>query len=246
MRWQSFRSLSSGWLFSGVGKPHRHARRLWRRRDEVIVSQQTSLDKAMTVDHTPRVLFVDLDHTLVANDVLWLMTTLMIRSNPRILLHLLKGLLSGRGAMKRQLARHITPVPAQLPFREDVLRLVQQEKNNGRTVVLATATDMLWARVIARYVGLFDDVLASCDKHNLKGIAKLKAIQGYCRAHDFDSFDYVGDSMADLPIWQCATKRYAIAPSQRVLSALAASGIRAQIIGVCPSRLQRLARLIGR
>jgi len=53
-------------------------------------------------------------------------------------------------------------------------------------------------------VGLFDDVLASNGHVNLKGARKLEAIQAYCRQHGFFSFDYIGDSVCDIPIWEAA------------------------------------------
>ena len=45
------------------------------------------------------------------------------------------------------------------------------------------------------------------DRHNLKGEAKLIAIQAYCRKKGLDSFAYVGDSVADIPIWTESVRR---------------------------------------
>ena len=43
--------------------------------------------------------------------------------------------------------------------------------------MLATATDQRWADAVAMHLDLFDDVLASDGKTNVKGEAKLAAIE---------------------------------------------------------------------
>jgi phosphoserine phosphatase len=60
-------------------------------------------------------------------------------------------------------------------------------------------------------------VLSSTPKLNLKGLRKLSAIQEYCRLHDIVSFGYVGDSAADLPIWQAADELFIVAPRRALL-----------------------------
>jgi 4-hydroxybenzoate polyprenyltransferase len=66
-------------------------------------------------------------------------------------------------------------------------------------------------------LGLFDGILASDGVRNLKGAAKLAAIQAYCREHGYAEFDYLGDSRADLPIWREARGACLVAPSHRLL-----------------------------
>ena len=66
-------------------------------------------------------------------------------------------------------------------------------------------------------MGVFDGILASDGARNLKGTAKLAAIQAYCREHGYAEFDYLGDSHVDLPIWREARGVYLVAPSGRLL-----------------------------
>ncbi len=112
------------------------------------------------------------------------------------------------------------PEPAQLPFREDVIQFILEARARGRRVVLATASDAVWADAIARHVGCFDDVLASDGQRNLKGVGKLEAIQAYCQEHGLAAFAYIGDAMADLPIWQQASQVYVVSPSPKLLAVL--------------------------
>ncbi len=94
---------------------------------------------------------------------------------------------------------------------------VTEQRSLGRKIILATATDAAWAECIANELGAFDDILASDGTRNLKGAAKLAAIQEYCRQHGYSEFDYLGDSHADLPIWRAARGAYLAAPSAGLL-----------------------------
>ena len=129
-------------------------------------------------------------------------------------------LLRGRAVLKRALAERIQLDASKLPYRQEVVDLIRQQKGHGCQIVLATANDLLWARPIANHLGLFDDVLASDGQNNLKGEAKLIAIQAYCRKKGFDSFAYMGDSLADIPIWTESAQAYVVAPSRTLLRRL--------------------------
>ena len=80
-------------------------------------------------------------------------------------------------------------------------------------MILATATDQIWADGIAEQSRLFDAVLASDGKTNLKGRRKLAAIREYCNDHSYASFSYAGDSTNDLPIWEAANVAYVVSPT---------------------------------
>jgi phosphoserine phosphatase len=177
------------------------------------------------------VLFVDLDGTLVATDILREVLAFAVKHRPWIALLFLLGAVRGRAAAKRAVAKHIIPAPARLPFREDVVHFISDMRASGRRVVLATASDAIWADAIARHVGCFDDVLASDGQHNLKGVGKLKAIQTYCQQFGFAAFAYLGDAMADLPIWQHAAQVYVVSPSPKLLAALRRQCPPARIVG---------------
>ncbi len=87
-----------------------------------------------------------------------------------------------------------------LPYRQDLLDYLKEEKAKGRQIVLATASHQSIAQGVASHLGFFDEVLASGPKHNLKGQAKLEAIRHLVG----EDFVYAGDSRADLPIWKSA------------------------------------------
>lgn len=166
------------------------------------------------------ILFVDLDGTLVATDLLAEATAALFATRSRSLLSIPGWLLAGRARLKQRLAECVTPNVARLPFRQDVLEFLTEQKRAGRRLVLATASDRRWAQAVADELGLFDHVLASDGVQNLKGSRKLEAIEAHCRERGADEFGYIGDSPADLPIWKAASEVYAVEPSSGTLQAL--------------------------
>lgn len=169
---------------------------------------------------SPPVLFVDLDGTLIKTDLSWESLLLAVRRQPRILWQMPSLLRRGIAFSKRVVAEQAMPDPSQLPYREDVLAFIGQEKAAGTRVVLATGSDAACAQQVAKYLGVFDDVLASDGVTNLTGRRKRRAIHDYCEQHRFTEYGYVGDSRADLPIWRKAARVYCVAPSAGVLGAI--------------------------
>ena len=164
-----------------------------------------------------RVVFVDLDGTLIATDTLCEAILLSFRQCPASCWRAPWALLHGLAQFKRVLAELVTPDAEVLPYRQEVLEFLRSQKQKGAKLVLATATDQRWADAVAMHLDLFDDVLASDGKTNVKGEAKLAAIENYCRLHGFEEFAYVGDSSADVPIWRKADRVYVVQPTAALL-----------------------------
>jgi 4-hydroxybenzoate polyprenyltransferase/phosphoserine phosphatase len=181
----------------------------------VPIADETSLATAAAVP-----LFVDLDGTLIAGDVTYESVLGGIRRNPAIIPGLPWHLLRGRAALKRALASEVLPDVRLLPFRKEVLHFLREQRWAGRRVILATASDRRYADAIAKEVGLFDDVLASDGRINLKGPNKLAAIRQYCQEHGFSQFAYAGDALADIPIWKEAAEVHVVSPGPLVRAAV--------------------------
>lgn len=160
-------------------------------------------------------LFVDLDGTLIRADTLVLSLRQLAGKRPDACLLLPFLLLRGRAVFKARVARSVFLDPKDLPYREDVLAFLREEKSRGRTLVLATAAHIRVAQAVADHLGLFDGVIATDDSHNLKGSSKLAAI---LRDAPGGVFDYVGDSEADLPIFRRARESILVCPSSRLLA----------------------------
>src|SRR5262245_58069736 len=143
-------------------------------------------------------LVVDLDGTLTPTDTLVESVVQAVKRRPSDILRLPLWLMKGRSVLKACLASRAGLVAETLPYREDLCDFLRIERTKGRGIILATAANRNIAKSVAAHLGLFDDVVASDETHNLKGTVKLKAI----RACVGNRFVYAGDSAADLPIWR--------------------------------------------
>jgi phosphoserine phosphatase len=182
--------------------------------------------------------FIDLDGTLVATDLLWESLVLLVKRSPWLVFQVPFWAARGRSVLKRRLAERVAPNAATLPYREDLLAFLRQLQAEGRVLVLATASDEKWARAVAGQLGIFTDVIASDGRTNRKGSTKLEAIWAWCRSAGLETFAYVGDSSADLPIWRESAEVHVCSPSPQLLAALTRAGSTPQVFGERPSRLR--------
>ena len=159
-------------------------------------------------------LCVDLDGTLIRTDLLWESLARLLRRNPFQLLPVLFWWMRGRAFLKRQLVRRVTIDPAALPYHESFLAFLREQKATGRKLVLVTASDRDMALPVANHVGLFDEVLGSDGKTNLRGANKLKVL---VEKFGERGFDYAGNSSADLAVWRGAREAIVVNASAAVL-----------------------------
>ena len=183
----------------------------------------------------PDIVFVDLDGTLIATDLLVESLLQIAKLHPSSLPRIVAAGLRNRIDLKQQVAALVQPNPELLPYRPEVLAFLREQKALGRTIVLATASHVDWATAVARHLGIFDAVLASTDTRNLKGHEKLKAISEFCRQAGHEQFAYLGDARADMPIWQEAARAYVVAPSHRLRTKLPQLGVQAKVLANAPN-----------
>lgn len=146
-------------------------------------------------------IFVDMDGTLVKTDIAQELLVQSFKSRYK-LKKLLSLAFSGRSHIKRFLAENNEFSAELMPYNVEVIDYLKAEKEKGRKVVLATASDEIIANQIAEHVGIFDQVIASTPGNNLKGKNKLEVIKANSPNGEFE---YIGDSSADYPIWAEAT-----------------------------------------
>lgn len=127
----------------------------------------TSADIAPVAVSLP--LVVDLDGTLLATDMLHESAVGLLRASPLSVLRIPFWLARGKAALKAELARRFDFDPALLPLNEPFVAWLREQRQAGRQLVLATASDEGMAKAIAGHLGLFDAVLASDGTTNLGG-----------------------------------------------------------------------------
>lgn len=162
-------------------------------------------------------LFVDLDGTLITTDTLIVSTRQLLGRRPWSIFMLPFWLLKGRAHLKEQIARRVSLDVSKLPYNAKVLEFINAERAKDRPVVLATAANYRFGQAVAAYLDCFDQAIGSSGAANIKGTEKLKII----RDHIGDQpFDYMGDSMADVPIFAAAAQPIAVNPSAKLKAEL--------------------------
>ncbi|MFZ0827896.1 MAG: apolipoprotein N-acyltransferase [Verrucomicrobiia bacterium] len=159
-------------------------------------------------------LCVDLDGTLIKTDLLWESLARLLRRNPFRLVPVLFWWMRGRAHLKQELARRVTIDPATLPYHEPFLAYLRGQKAAGRKLILATASDRAMALPVASHIGLFDEVLGSDGRTNLRSANKRKAL---VEKFGERGFDYAGNSSADFAVWRGAREAIVVNASAAVL-----------------------------
>ena len=167
------------------------------------------------IDPVP--LIVDLDGTLIDGDSLHLSIARLMRVRPWLLPMLPIVGFSGRARFKEYVSDHVTLDPVSLPYRTDVMEFVRRERSTRQQIILATAAHRRIANSVAGHLGFFDSVIASDGNHNAKGDGKLVSIRAHIGPVEFD---YVGDSMADVPVFRAARRSYLVCPGPSLTAAV--------------------------
>jgi 4-hydroxybenzoate polyprenyltransferase/phosphoserine phosphatase len=165
-------------------------------------------------------LCVDLDGTLVRTDTLHESVLEMLKTAPAGLVQIPGWLMRGKAWMKHRIAERVRLDASSLPYRADVLAVIDAARQEGRPVVLVTAAAAPIAQAVADHLGVFDAVISSNDATNLSAHTKAGRLVDQFGER---GFDYVGNAPDDVPVWRRA--RRAIVVSNRPGLAARASAV---------------------
>ncbi|MCU0771292.1 MAG: haloacid dehalogenase-like hydrolase [Verrucomicrobia bacterium] len=143
-------------------------------------------------------LCVDLDGTLIGTDTMWEAMLWLVKCNPLNLLSLFWWWARGRAHLKRQLAARARIDIAALPYHAALIQWLRQEKASGRRLILVTASDQSMGERVAAHVHLFDEVIGSNGRENLRGHTKRRRLN---ERFGKGGYDYAGNSSVDLQVW---------------------------------------------
>ena len=170
---------------------------------------------------THRNIVVDLDGTLILSDILVENFFLFLHLHPFRIFEAISWLLRGKAHFKMRLADAVMPDVNHLPYNQPLIEWLQVRRAAGARLVLATASDARIAANVASHVGLFDDVLGTEGGINLSSKAKRDAL---ISRYGERGYEYVGNSKADLPVWQAADVIHVNNPEPGVLAAAERQG----------------------
>ncbi len=159
-------------------------------------------------------LCVDLDGTLIFDNLLKISTRKLLKEKPLQFIVLLRWLFYGKALFKKYVADQVEVDVECLPYNNELLAWVREEHENGQYVVLCTGSNTKYARSVAEYLRCFDEVLASDDRKNLVGTVKATEL---CIRYGKKKFDYVGNSFRDIPVWRSARKVILVSNNQKLI-----------------------------
>ena len=162
---------------------------------------------------TSSILAVDLDGTLIRTDLLHESALMLLKQNPLYIVMLPLWLLKGKAHLKQMVADRVELPVSLLPYNRDLVEYLREQRQAGRKVMLATASNSRYAEAVASHLGIFDLVLASDARNNLTGSGKLAGIRDMLGT---DAFSYAGNSALDLPIWAAAEEAVLVDVSKDV------------------------------
>lgn len=161
--------------------------------------------------HVP--LVVDLDGTLVRENFLFLSAKQLALRNPFMAVLGMLAIFGGRANLKKALAKDFELNPSTLTFNSSVIMLIEERISQNCPVYLSTGSEKSIADSVAEYLGFFSKVFSTQKGLNNTGQSKARGLRLVFGAQ---GFDYVGNSMSDIPVWIEARNAYFAGTSRHV------------------------------
>ncbi len=165
--------------------------------------------------HQPApIIAVDLDGTLLNSDALHESVFALLRESPLKIFALPFWLIQGKALLKAKIASNVTLDVATLPYNKPLIEWLTQEREQGRQIVLCTASDQHIAEAVASHLGIFDGVLASDGLQNNAGTQKRALLEA---RYGVSAYDYAGNAAVDLKVWAGARQAIVVNASDALI-----------------------------
>lgn len=149
----------------------------------------------------PKPLVLDVDGTFLRTDMLFECFWAGLGKDPIKVLRTSLTHFTHPEVLKRELGEIADLRVDLLPVNDDVVALAKAAQDDGREVILASASDTPLVQALAETHDLSPRFFASTPDKNLKGAAKAEALVD---AFGEQGFDYAGNEPVDRAIWDHA------------------------------------------
>ena len=151
-----------------------------------------------------RILFVDLDGTLIKEDLSDLAFINSLKTNPlKLIIYVIVFFFKGKAYLKEKISKnYIVPI-GKLNFNSAALDYIRDVKNRHRVVYLISGSHQLLVDQIDNHLRIFFESFGTSIDFNMVGENKVKFINNELKILEFD---YLGNSKQDLPIWKYTKK----------------------------------------
>ena len=151
-----------------------------------------------------RILFVDLDGTLIKEDLSNLAFLHCLKKKPlRLFFYLVIFLIKGKSYLKEKISKDFTVPISKLTFNRSALNYIRDVKNRHRVVYLISGSHQILVDQIDQDLKIFFESFGTTSNFNMVGYNKVKFIN---EKLNIIEFDYLGNSKKDLPIWEHCRK----------------------------------------
>ena len=161
----------------------------------------------INIDDLSIPLVTDLDGSLIKIDSIFESTILCIKSNIFNIFLIPFLILKGKNHFKNFVTDHSSLDPSLFPYNSEVLNLLKENKAIGRRIVLSTATTENIAKSVSDHLNIFDEVIFSSRDHNNRANNKAQKLE---ELYGIKGYDYIGDSIADLQVFESCRKYYLV------------------------------------
>ena len=167
-------------------------------------------------DH--RALFVDLDGTLIKEDLSDLAFSHSLKNFPiRTLFYLFIFLFRGKAYLKDKISKDFVIPFKSLNFNKTAFDFIKQEKNHQRIIYLISGSHQILVNQMDRHLNIFFKSFGTRDNFNMVGMNKVKFIKENLKINDFN---YLGNSHKDLPIWKYTKRAIHTNASQKLIKTI--------------------------
>ncbi len=151
-----------------------------------------------------KILFVDLDGTLIREDLSYLAFINFLKNKPlRLIFYLLVFIIKGKPYLKEKISENFFIPINKLTFNKSALKYIRDVKNRHRVVYLISGSHQILVDQIDRHLKMFFESFGTKNNFNMVGKNKVKFIN---EKLNIIEFDYFGNSKKDLPIWKYCKK----------------------------------------
>lgn len=144
-------------------------------------------------------LFVDLDGTLIKEDLSELAFKSILKKNPfKTIIYSFMFLFYGKAYLKEKISRNFRVPLNKIKYNKTCIKYILKAKNNERFVFLISGSHQTLVDQIQNHLKIFVAAYGTFKNYNMVGTHKTKFINDKL---NYKYFDYIGNSKKDLPIW---------------------------------------------
>ena len=154
------------------------------------------------------VLAVDLDHTLINTDMIFMGLKYLIFHKIYLLpMLIIIFLFKGRPSSKKYLYDNTSISIKDLPYNNSIINFINKNRKKYTHVILISGSYYKYVESIADYLNIFDSFKGTSITINMISSNKTTYLK-----NNFNNFifDYIGDSKKDIPIWKESRKAFVV------------------------------------